>query len=50
MIVEFSSLKVLCSGNILKGVRLNKEVYRFYDVKEFKFYNIVFLVVKVCIL
>lgn len=50
MIVESSSLKVIHSGNISKGVRLNKEVYGLYDAKESKFHNTVSLVAKVCIL
>lgn len=47
---ESSSLKVLCSGNISKGVRLNKEVCRLYCAKESKLHNMVSLVAKVCTL
>lgn len=50
VIAESSSLKVLCSGNISKGVRLNKEVYRLSDAKESKLHNTVSLVAKVCTL
>lgn len=50
VIAESSSLKVICSGNISKGVRLNKEVYRLYDANESKLHNMISSVAKVCTL